>query len=46
MKNRTPRTFQVVYRRRKVLNRPDIRPQHLAVAPPETRGRLMLGGRS
>lgn len=32
MKTRTPRTFQVVYRRRKVVHRPDAR-AHRAVRP-------------
>ncbi|WP_374472289.1 hypothetical protein [Phenylobacterium sp.] len=31
MKTRTPRPFQVVYRRKKVIHRPDIRP-HRALA--------------
>ncbi|HEY8614894.1 hypothetical protein [Phenylobacterium sp.] len=26
MKTRTPRSFQVVYRRKKILHRPDVRP--------------------
>jgi hypothetical protein len=37
VKTRTPRSFQVVYRRRKVIQRPDIRPHRsLTAARPDT----------
>ncbi|HVI32278.1 hypothetical protein [Phenylobacterium sp.] len=32
MKTRTPRAFQVVYRRRKVVHRPDTRPHRAVTA--------------
>lgn len=32
MKTRTPRAFQVVYRRRKVIHRPGVRPHRAASA--------------
>lgn len=46
MKTRTPRSFQVVYRRKKVWSRPDARPHRLlraADSAADTSGLILYG---
>jgi hypothetical protein len=45
LKSRTPRPFQVIYRRKKVIHRPDVRPHRafVARAPADLSGLILYG---